>query len=160
MHSSNITLLFIIPALSILIGIVYILRGMSGINLNHLFRRGFGFFIFGFLSSFFCNQLVKSNNIVSSYSFSNELDLVFTISSAALALVSGAGFLYLYYTNFLPQLFIRSVLFFGVLSLIAVGVNTYKSAYQPSIMTKNPKHKFQEVDNLKNSNSEMSVPHF
>ena len=157
MHSSNITLLFLVPAVSILLGIIYTLRGMSGINLNHLFRRGFGFFIFGFISSFFCNRLVKSNNITTG---SSELDMVFSLCTGALAFVSAAGFLYLYYTNFLPQLFIRAVLFFGILALVSVGLNTYKSSYKKTIISKNPAHKFSEVDNLKNSNSEMTVPRF
>ena len=137
------------PAAAILFGIIQVVLGMYGAARNHFFRRGFGFFIFGFISAFFCSLLLKSNNITADYTMSQELDLAFLISIYALAFVSAAGFLYLYYTNFLPQLFIRSALFFGLVAFTSIVVSTFKSTYKPSIQTQNPKHKFLEIEEKK-----------
>ncbi len=76
----------------------------------------------------------------------SELDIVFLVSVYALAFVSGAGFLYLYYTSFLPPLFTRSALFFGMLALSTLSITTYKKVYKPSAVTNRPGQKFKEVE--------------
>ena len=146
MHAQNISLLFLVPLLMLLLGVFYMIGGMLRQLDSGYFKRAFIFYFLGTFSTFFVMQLLTSNHLDSI--MTSELDFVFIYSTYGLAVFAAFGFIYFYFNNFIPMIFIRASVFLSIFALITGSIVTYKKSTNPDILNSSS-NQFQEVQQAK-----------
>ena len=116
MHAENIELLFFVPLVLIALGIFYLILGLrTQLNTGH-FRRAFTLYGLGCFTTVFVRMIVNDNGL--GYLIESDSDTVYYYSTIVLASCAGLGFVYFYFNNFVPMLFIRVSLLASMFSLI------------------------------------------
>lgn len=142
MHGQNIALLFLVPLLMLALGIFYMIGGLRRQLDSGYFRRAFVFYFLGTFSTFFVMRLLDANNMDSV--MSTELDMMFIYSTYGVAIFAGFGFIYFYFNNFVPLLFIRASIILSIFSLITGSIVTYKKSTSVEILNSSSSQ-FEEV---------------
>jgi len=146
MHAQNIALLFIVPLLMLFFGILYMLGGMMRQLDSGFFKRSFFFYFLGTFSTFFVMQVLKSNHLDSI--MSSELDFIFIYSTYGVAVFAGLGFMYFYFNNFVPLIFIRASIILSIFSLVTGTIVTVNKSLSAEIQNSSSSQ-FHEVKDVK-----------
>lgn len=128
------------PLAFLALGIYFMIGGLRRQLDSGYFRKAFVFYFLGTFSTFFVTQILKANKL--DMLLNHEVDTMFIYSTYAVAVFSGLGFVYFYFNNFVPLIFIRASILLSIFSLITGGIVTYNKAMEPSVYNTS---KFQEV---------------
>lgn len=141
MHSENISFLFLIPLLFLALGIYFMIGGLRRQLDSGFFRRAFLFYFFGTFSMIFVVQILKANKL-DTIIINSELDNIFIFSTYGVAVFAAFGFLYFYFNNFVPMIFIRGSILLSAFAIIVGAIVTYNKATAPEVYNTG---QFQEV---------------
>ena len=132
MHSENISFLFLIPLFFLALGIYFMVGGLRRQLDSGYFRRAFLFYFFGTFSMIFVVQILKANKL-DTVIINSELDTIFIFSTYGVAVFAVFGFIYFYFNNFVPMLFIRASILLSAFAILTGGIVTYNKATAPEV---------------------------
>jgi hypothetical protein len=119
MHVSNLPILYLVPVLSLIWGIISLLRGTID-GQSNAFKSSFLWIIVSVMITFFISMVIGNNKVQTEHP---ELNQLFLMASGGLAFSAVIGLLYTNFQQFVPPIFIRMTLFFGVTAAL-LGVLT------------------------------------
>ena len=145
MHSSNLALLFILPLLVLIWGVVSLLKGTFN-GQSNAFKAAFLTMIVGVLLIFFTSAILTNNKVENLHP---ELRQLFLMATGGLAFSALIGLLYTNFKQFVPPFFIRMTLFFGVTAIILGGITSFDTEDSIMATSTDSGSQFQQIDSKK-----------
>lgn len=147
MHLSNLPILYIIPVIIIIWGLVSLLKGtINGQSIA--FKSAFLTILVGILFTFFVTLVINNNKIDNEHP---ELRQLFLMATGGLTVSALTGLLYTNFQQFVPPIFIRTTLFFGVTAALLGVLTSFDTQSDIMANSTDAGNQFEQIETKKPS---------